>query len=137
MLQLLWLIPILPLAGFCILIMTGARMPRKAVSVLAVGPVAVSCVIAILVAAFFVFSPPAGNVYTQSLGTWFNVSGLQVGFGFYLDSLSLVMATVVTVVGLLIFVQPHFELHHSPLERLASFDRHLAVGRLGRTLRDF
>jgi NADH-quinone oxidoreductase subunit L len=104
MLELLWLIPILPLSGFCVLAIVGAGMPRKAVSVLAVGPAAVSCALAFLVAAFFVFSPPAGEVYTQSLGTWFNVPGLHVGFGFYLDSLSLVMTTVVTFVGLLILI---------------------------------
>jgi NADH-quinone oxidoreductase subunit L len=104
MLQLLFLIPMLPLAGFCVLAIAGLRMPRKAVSILAVCPAAISCFISFLIAANFVFAPPAGDVYSQKLGTWFNVSGLDVGFGFYLDSLSLVMITVVTFVGLLILI---------------------------------
>jgi NADH-quinone oxidoreductase subunit L len=104
MLGLLWLIPMLPLAGFLVLAIVGAAVPRKAASVIAIGPTAVSCGIALLIAAFFVHSPPAGEAYSQSLGTWLNVQGLNVSFGFYLDSLSLVMATVVTFVGLLILI---------------------------------
>ena len=104
MLGLLWLMPMLPLAGFFVLVIAGAIIPRKAVSAIAIGPTAVSCGIALLIAASFVHSPPAGDAYSQSLGTWFNVQGLNVSFGFYLDSLSLVMATVVTFVGLLILI---------------------------------
>jgi NADH-quinone oxidoreductase subunit L len=104
MLGLLWLMPMLPLIGFVILAIVGAAIPRKAVSVIAICPTVVSCVIAFLIAASFIYSPPAGDAYSQSQGTWFNVSGLSVGFGFYLDSLSLVMATVVTFVGLMILI---------------------------------
>ncbi len=104
MLRLLWLIPILPLAGFVALATTGTRIPHKTVSVTAVLPTAVSCAIAFLIAASFVFSPPPADFYSQSLGTWFEVSGFNIGFGLYLDSLSLVMATVVTFVGLLILI---------------------------------
>ncbi len=104
MLQLLWLIPILPLTGFVVMAIAGKRLPRKAVSVTSILPTAVSCVIALLIAASFVLSPPAGDVYSQSLGTWFNVSSFNVNFGLYLDSLSLVMVTVVTFVGLLILI---------------------------------
>ena len=104
MLGLLWLMPMLPLAGFFVLVIAGAIIPRKAVSAIAIGPTAISCGIALLIAASFIYSPPAGDAYSQSLGTWFNVQGLNVSFGFYLDSLSLVMATVVTFVGLLILI---------------------------------
>jgi NADH-quinone oxidoreductase subunit L len=104
MLQLLWLIPILPLAGFVALATTGTRMPRKTVSVTAVLPAAVSCGITFLIAASFVSSPPPPDFYSQSLGTWFEVSGFNIGFGLYLDSLSLVMTAMVTFVGLLILI---------------------------------
>ena len=104
MLQFLWLIPILPLAGFVVLATTGKRMPRKVVSVISILPTAASCVIALLVASFFAVFPPEGNAYLQSMGTWFSISGLSVTFGFYLDSLSLSMSTVVTFVGLLILI---------------------------------
>ena len=104
MLQLLWLIPILPFAGYVILATTGKRLPRKFVSAIAILPAAVSCAIALIISVFFVFSPPAGNVYSQNLGTWFAISDFNIGFGLYLDSLSLVMATVVTFVGLLILI---------------------------------
>jgi NADH-quinone oxidoreductase subunit L len=104
MLRLLWLVPTLPLAGFVVLAIAGTKMPRKAVSVLAAGPTAISCVIAFLIGGAFVSSPPAADAYVQSLGTWFDVSNYHVGFGLYLDALSLVMMMVVTFVGLLILL---------------------------------
>lgn len=104
MLQLSWLIPILPLAGFFVLATTGKRMPHKVVSIISILPTAASCAIALLCAFFFAFFPPEGNVYLQSMGTWFSISGLSVTFGFYLDSLSVSMSTVVTFVSLLILI---------------------------------
>jgi NADH-quinone oxidoreductase subunit L len=104
MLQLLWLIPAVPMAGFIVLAMAGARMPRKAVSIVAICPAAVSCAIAFLIGAEFVSSPPAGDFYVQGLAAWFDVSGYHAGFGLYLDALSLVMMMVVTFVGLLILL---------------------------------
>ena len=79
-------------------------MSRRIVSVVATIPMAVSCAIAFLISAFFYFSPPEGDAYVQNLATWFDVSGYHIGFGLYLDALSLVMMTVVTFVGLLILL---------------------------------
>ncbi len=104
MLELLWLVPILPLVGFATLAVVGARIPRGAVAVVAVGSVAASTVVAILVGISFVGSPPAGNAYSQTLWSWMHVGGLAPGITFYLDALSLVMILVVTFVGLLIHV---------------------------------
>lgn len=104
MLGLLWLIPMLPFAGFLILATGGARLRQRTATVAAICPMLLSCAIALLIAAFFVISPTPENAYSQSLGTWFRVSTFHVGFGLYLDSLSLVMMTVVAFVGLLILI---------------------------------
>lgn len=102
MFKLLWLVPVLPLAGFVILALAGARISKRAVSIIGVGSILISCIIAIAVSAAFVSSPPAGNAYSQILGTWFKTADFQVDFGLYLDALSIVMITVVTFVALLI-----------------------------------
>ena len=104
MFQLLWLIPILPLAGFLVLATAGKRMPHKAVSVTAFVPTGISCLLALLIGINFIIKPPAYNAYSQIIGSWFKVSDFSVKFGLYLDSLSLVMASVVTFVGLLILI---------------------------------
>ncbi len=99
MLQLLWLVPAFPLAGFVMLALAGARLPRPAAAVIGAGSVGVSALVAILVGAAFINSPPAGNSYSQVLWQWISVSGFAPAVGFYLDALSLVMVLVVTFVA--------------------------------------
>jgi NADH-quinone oxidoreductase subunit L len=102
MLELLWLIPALPFAGFFILAVAGARLSKNAVAFVGVGSVCLSAVIAGLTGITFLTSPPRGHAYSQTLWTWFNVAGFRPAFTFYLDALSLVMVTVITFVGFLI-----------------------------------
>ncbi len=104
MLQLLWLIPTLPLLGFVVLVLLGTRLGRKAVSVIAVGSVAASTLVTAAVAVAFLARTPAGNSYSQTLWTWFQVGHFTTNVAFYLDALSLTMVSVVTFVGLLIHV---------------------------------
>jgi NADH-quinone oxidoreductase subunit L len=102
MLDLLWLIPALPFAGFFILAVAGSRLSKNAVALVGVGSVCLSAIIAGVVGLTFLISPPPGYAYSQTLWTWFDVAGVRPGFAFYLDALSLVMVTVITFVGFLI-----------------------------------
>jgi NADH-quinone oxidoreductase subunit L len=104
MFELLWLVPILPLAGLVILTLAGKRISHKVASAIGVGSILSSCVVAILISITFVSSPPLNNVYSQVLGSWFKVADYQVNFAFYLDALSVVMIVVVTFVALLIHI---------------------------------
>ena len=54
MLELLWLIPALPFAGFCALVMAGQRLPRQGVAFIGAGSVGVSAVLAMLVSISFI-----------------------------------------------------------------------------------
>ena len=101
-LPLLWLIPALPFAGFLILALFGRRMGNGPVAVVGVGSVGLSALVAIFVAIGFISSPPPAHVYTQTLWRWISVGGFSPGILLYLDSLSLIMALVVTFVGFLI-----------------------------------
>src|ERR1700690_380229 len=102
MIGLLWLIPVLPFAGFCTLIAAGSNMPRKGIALIGAGSVGVSAVLAALVSISFISSPPTGHAYSQTLWTWMQVSELRSGVTFLLDPLSLVMMLVITFVGFLI-----------------------------------
>ena len=102
MLRLLWLIPTLPLLGFVVLVLLGARLGRKAVSVIAVGSVAASTLVTAAVAIAFLARTPAGDSYSQTLWRWFQAGHFTTNVAFYLDALSLTMVSVVTFVGLLI-----------------------------------
>ncbi len=101
--ELLWLIPALPLAGFVVLALAGARMPRRAIAAIAITAVALSALVAIAVAVVFI-AEPAGQAWTQTVGHWFTVGGFAPTIGFHLDALSLLMTVVVTVVALLIHI---------------------------------
>lgn len=102
MIDLLWLIPALPLVGFLLLVASGERMARNGVATVGVGSVGASAILAILVAIEFVREPIHGNAYSQTLWTWMNIAGFTPAFSFYLDALSLLMVLVVTIVGFMI-----------------------------------
>ncbi len=102
MLQLLWLIPVLPLAGFLALVLIGPRLSRAGIAIIGVGSVGVSAIVATLVGLSFIGSPPPNFAYTQALWIWLDVAGFTPQIAFYLDALSLVMILVVTWVGFLI-----------------------------------
>src|SRR6058998_87046 len=113
-LNLIWLIPLFPAAGFVINGLVGKRMSKTMVGVIACGLVFIS----------FIFS--AGAVYqllqldsahrshTVRLYEWINagpahtsegpLANFRVDWGFLLDPLSAVMVLVVTGIGFLIHV---------------------------------
>lgn len=100
--HLLWLIPVLPLAGFVVLALDGGRLSRRGVAVIGVGSVGLAALVAILIGIDFIAAPPPQYAYGQLLWTWIDVAGFTPRIGFYLDALSLVMVLVVTVVSFLI-----------------------------------
>jgi len=104
MLELLWLVPALPLASFAVLALFGRRMPDRAVAALGAGSIGASAAVSMLVAAAFLSNPPGGNAYTQVLWTWMSASGFEPQIVLRLDPLSLVMMLVVTFVSFHIHV---------------------------------
>ncbi|HEX2245059.1 MAG TPA: NADH-quinone oxidoreductase subunit L [Gammaproteobacteria bacterium] len=100
MLDLLWLIPALPLVGFLILALSP--LPKPGVAAIGVGSVGLSALLAAGVAFAFLTSPPAGHVFRETLWTWMGVAGFTPKIELYLDALSLVMMLVITGVGFLI-----------------------------------
>ncbi len=103
MLELLWLIPALPLAAFIVLALAGSRLPRSIAASLGVMPVGLSAAVTLLMAIEFIWHWPE-SAYSQVLWTWISVGRFTPAIGFYLDALSLVMMLVVTIVGFFIFL---------------------------------
>lgn len=102
--QLLFLIPILPLAGAIINGLFGQRLPRGLVGIVAcLGPVVAFCF-----SVHWFFELRAENdpnsYYPNWIGDWISVGSLDVSFGFVLDRLSSIMILVVTGVGSLIHI---------------------------------
>ncbi len=99
-----WLIPMLPLLGAFLLGVRGRRMTNSGVYAIGIGSVSLSFVIALLTATAYVSQSTEGAPILLDYFTWFQAGSLQVKASFYLDPLALLMALVVTGVGLLIHI---------------------------------
>ncbi|MGC2605686.1 MAG: NADH-quinone oxidoreductase subunit L, partial [Silvibacterium sp.] len=95
----LWLIPLVPFAGFLVNGLVGRKLPKALVTAIA------------LIATLIPFVQVAnlwfrfGNIplpYVEHLGTWIQTGAFRAGFDLQLDQLSMVMLLVVTGVGFLI-----------------------------------
>jgi NADH-quinone oxidoreductase subunit L len=99
----LWLIPLLPFAGFVLNGTLGRRLPQWLVSA-----IALLMPLAALAVVFNAFTATAAGLPLPYVETcpiaWINAGTLHVNFSFVLDQLSLVMLLVVTGVGFLIHI---------------------------------
>jgi NADH-quinone oxidoreductase subunit L len=102
MTDLIWLVPVMPLAGFVVLALAGARLGRPAAATLGVGSVGLSAVLNLWITLEFLGGPPTRAACTRILWSWVSVGGLNLGISYYLDALALTMTGVITVVGFLI-----------------------------------
>ena len=108
----LWLIPLLPFAGFLINGLLGSRLPKWIVTTVALlAPLGAFGVVlnSWLFARSSTTEPDLASViqtlpYAEHLGHWINVGALHIDFSLVLDQLSLVMLLVITGVGFLIHV---------------------------------
>jgi NADH-quinone oxidoreductase subunit L len=103
----LWLIPLLPFAGFLINGTLGRRLPRPLVSAVALIPTFLSaCLWIWLWFTMKAAGAPESIHSTLTLfgNSWIQISGFHADFTFTVDHLTLIMLGVVTCVGFLIHV---------------------------------
>ncbi len=99
--NLLWLIPLLPFTGFLLNGTLGRRLPRPAVTGIALLFTAIPTVIvAYLWTTFRAANAP--EVLRAVSAPWIKITGFEVPFAFTVDHLTLIMLSVVTGVGFLI-----------------------------------
>lgn len=99
MLDFLFLVFALPLAGFVTLAFARGRLPEIPAAFVGVGSVAGAFLVYVLCAYQFLTSPPEGGAYTQVLWQWMHVGNLDIRLALRLDGLSLAMTGVITGVG--------------------------------------
>jgi NADH-quinone oxidoreductase subunit L len=103
----LWLIPILPLAGFVLNGVLGRRLSKSAVNAIAVGSVLLSFLWVLkTLSTLGVFGGgnPLETPYVEHYFTWIQSGLLNISIDFAVDRLTTVMLLVVTGVGFLIHV---------------------------------
>jgi proton-translocating NADH-quinone oxidoreductase chain L len=112
--DLAWLIPILPLFGSLILLLSGRRIgePRS-------GWIATSYVLASFVLTFIVYLDVLSHDehhrrFTSTLFTWIPAGDFSVDIGFLVDPLSLTMCLFITGVGTLIHLYSIGYMHGDP-----------------------
>jgi len=99
----LWLIPLLPFAGFVINGTLGRRLPKGLVTTIAL--LAPLASLAVVLNAVVASAAGLAMPYTETCPFgWIHAGTLNVDFSFVLDHLSLVMLLVVTGVGFLIHI---------------------------------
>ena len=97
----LWLIPLVPFAGFLVNGLVGRKFPKVLVTTVALIASAIPMIqVAMIVARFGSLTLP----HVETIGTWIRSGAFHADFSFQLDQLTLVMLCVVTGVGFLIHV---------------------------------
>jgi NADH-quinone oxidoreductase subunit L len=99
----LWLIPLLPFAGFLFNGTIGRKLPRTLVSAVALICTAIPA--AIVGWLWITMKAAGGPEVIQAVSQpWIQITGLTVNFAFTVDHLTLIMLGVVTGVGFLIHI---------------------------------
>ncbi len=101
----LWLIPILPLAGFILNGVFGRKLSKAAVNVIAVGSVLLSFLWVLkTLNGLGAFNGGLEKAYVERYYTWIQSGTLNIGVDFAIDRLTAVWLMIVTGVGLLIHI---------------------------------
>jgi NADH-quinone oxidoreductase subunit L len=111
MLELIWLIPLLPLVGVAVNAFWGRRLSRRVVGLIACGVIAAALILAIGAVFGLAQLPADQRYYATDLGSWMPLGdvgpqgrSMEISWGFALDPLSAIMLLVVTGVGFMIHV---------------------------------
>src|SRR5262245_50584212 len=102
MLDKLWLIPILPFAGFVINGLFGKRAGKGFVTAIALLASLAAAVLGTVAVVQYSAHYHDGERHLNRVYEWFNSSGIGADIAFQLDPLSIVMLMVVTWIGFLI-----------------------------------
>jgi NADH-quinone oxidoreductase subunit L len=120
-LQIVWLIPILPLIGFLI-----NGLGRKQLSKTLAGLVGSGVILGSFVISLFVFfQVKNGNTHVAHYFNFINTESLKVGFDFQIDQLSSLFLLIITGVGFLIHVYSTSYMHEEDSKDFAKYFAYL------------
>ena len=106
MIDLIWLVPLLPLIGFLIIGLGRNRLPHALIGILGSGVVIFSFILSCVLFADVYQARQLGQnaSFTVSIFDWMEVGNLKVGLSFLVDPLSSIMLLIVTGIGSLIHI---------------------------------
>ena len=99
MIDIIWLIPLVPLLSSIILMTLGTYLTRSRIAILGVSSVGISAILTFSIAIQFINNPEITHIL---LWTWMEVGEFASEIAFYFDGLTLVMMSIITGVGFLI-----------------------------------
>ena len=114
MLDLIWLVPALPLAGFLLVLLFGRRLGEPGAGVIATLMTAASFVVVGLMYLDMVSMPEEDRRRVVTLYSWIPVGDLQIDLAFLADPLSITMALFITGIGSLIHLYAIGYMHGDP-----------------------
>ncbi len=100
----LWIIPLLPLAGAAVNGLLGKQWPQSRVNIVGLSSVSLTFLAVIELAREFLALPAAQIPWVRSYAPWMVAGNFRADFNFQVDQLTLVMLGVVAGVGLLIHI---------------------------------
>ncbi len=106
----LWLIPVIPLAGFVVNALLGTRLGKRFVSVVGCGAAGLATIAAYT--RVIPFLSGDGAPVLETYGSWISVGDLSIDLSFRLDPLSTLMLAFVTFVAFLIHIYATGYMHH-------------------------
>jgi len=100
----LWIIPLLPLAGAAANGIFGRRWPKNTISAVALSSTTLAFLAALEAVREFLSLSPGQIPWIKSYFTWISAGGFQADFALQVDQLTVIMLLVVTGVGWLIHI---------------------------------
>ena len=120
-LDIVWLIPFLPLVGFLI-----NGLFRKQLSKSLVGIIGSGVILASFILSLYVFiQVKGGNIHLAHYFDFINTASLKVGFDFQIDQLSSLFLLIITGVGFLIHVYSTSYMHEEESKDFAKYFAYL------------
>ena len=123
MLELLWLVPALPLAGAIVLLSGALRFGKRATTLVGVGSIGLT--LAVVVTVLAQYAGRHGEIVVNQVFRWISAGAINVDFALRLDPLSAVMLSFVTLVGFIIHVYSTGYMHSEGDRAYARFFAYL------------
>lgn len=99
-----WLIPAFPLMGFLLTGLFGKSFTERQIGFIGSSAIGLSFILSVVLFLQFTGLPAGERYISKVIYTWIRTGDLQADISFLVDPLSMVMALVVTGVGLLIHI---------------------------------
>jgi NADH-quinone oxidoreductase subunit L len=116
-LQMVWLIPVLPLIGFLINGLGRKQVSKTMAGIIGNGTVFLS----FLISVYAFFSVKGGNTHVAHYFDFINITALKIGFDFQIDQLSSIFLLIITGVGFLIHVYSTSYMHDEEPKDFAKY----------------